>query len=150
MNTPNFLKTTKSETTPDMITPVILRASEDWRNFTQTSQCAHPRRNVGAELLAREAWAAIAEALGLSGREVQISRGIFENATEPAIAANLQMSQHTVHEHLKRLFQKLDVTTRIELVILIIDELLRLTRASDGSLPPICRHRACGTCPLKA
>ena len=66
-------------------------------------------------------WAEIARALRLSRRELQIVRGVFDNRTEHAIAADAGMADGTVHTHLERLYRKLAVTTRVQLVLCVIE-----------------------------
>jgi DNA-binding CsgD family transcriptional regulator len=102
----------------------------------------------GDGLLSEAAWAAIARSLRLSGRELEITRGVFDNLTDGALAANLRISEHTVHTHLHRLFGKLRVTTRVQVVVRVMQELLLLTLSEVCDLPPICRHHANGCCPM--
>lgn len=116
--------------------------------------CAAPSLNrrarpqLGSAILREQSWNEIATALRLSGRELEIVRGVFDNAIEPTIAANLQISAHTVHTHMNRLFQKLSVTTRAELIIRVMAEFIALTSSPRSGLPPICRDRSLGRCPL--
>ena len=65
-------------------------------------------------MLSKQAWAQISRSLALSARERQILRGIFDDRTEFAIAANLGISPHTVHSHIERLYHKLAVTDRVD------------------------------------
>lgn len=104
---------------------------------------------IGAALLSDIAWAEIARSLKLSPRELDIVRGVFDNLKEDAIAGNLGVSENTIHTHLHRLFGKLRVTTRTQMVVRTMQELLILTLSEGGSLPPICRHRANGRCQMK-
>lgn len=104
---------------------------------------------VGASLLTDTAWSEIARSLKLSARELEIARGVFDNLTEDAIAGNLRVSENTIHTHLHRLFGKLRVTTRTQMVVRIMQELLVLTLSDAGCLPPICRHRVNGCCPME-
>ena len=67
-------------------------------------------------------WKQIAGRLGLSERQLQIVRGVFDDLTEYAIALELSISPHTVHAHFNRLYQKLAVRTRVELVLRIMSE----------------------------
>ena len=106
-------------------------------------------RLLGSDMLSDRVWSEIARSLNLSARELQITRGIFDNLTERAIAANLRISENTVHSHLNRLFKKIRITTRVQVVLRIMDELLSLTISQTGSLPPICRNRAHGRCPMQ-
>jgi DNA-binding NarL/FixJ family response regulator len=87
--------------------------------------------------------------LKLSKRELQIVRDVFDNLKDDAMACDLGASRNTIHTYLHRLFAKLHVSTRTQMVVRIIQELLILTLAKQGSLPPICRHRVNGHCPLQ-
>ena len=104
---------------------------------------------LGAAMFSERAWQEIARSLKLSGQELQIVRGVFDDYTEFAIANNLNVSPHTVHTHCERLYHKLAVTDRVKLVLRVMDEFLALTVASETVLPPICANRAAGRCPLR-
>jgi DNA-binding CsgD family transcriptional regulator len=98
--------------------------------------------------LSPQAWGQIAGTLGLSPRELDIARHIFSDQTEAAIALALSISAHTVRTHTERLYRKLHVRSRVELVVRIVDEFLRLTADSASTLSPICAHRSAGRCPF--
>ena len=102
----------------------------------------------GASLLTEHAWLEIARSLRLTKRELQMVQSIFENLTERAIACQFHISEHTVHTHLNRLFKKLTVTTRTELVLRIMGQMITLTLSQTGVLPPICRRHHSGRCCL--
>src|ERR1039458_6958795 len=104
---------------------------------------------LGAAMFSKQAWDEIARSLKLSGQELQIVRGVFDDYTEFAIANNLKVSPHTVHTHCERLYHKLAVTDRVKLVLRVMDEFLVLTVASETVLPPICAKRVAGRCPLR-
>jgi DNA-binding CsgD family transcriptional regulator len=53
---------------------------------------------------------------GLSPRELQIARMVAGGATNHAIARSLDISPWTVSTHLRRIFAKLSVCTRAEMV----------------------------------
>jgi DNA-binding CsgD family transcriptional regulator len=63
--------------------------------------------------------------LRLSGRELQIVRGVFDNHKETAIAADLGIAARTVNTHMERLYRKLTVTTRVALVLRVMKEVLK-------------------------
>ena len=92
-----------------------------------------PTRGVGKELLNESEWRAIARSLGLSERERQIVRRMFDDLKECAIADDLDISPHTVHTHLERLYHKLGVGSRCEVVVRVFAEYLALHDA--GRLP---------------
>ena len=104
---------------------------------------------LGAAMFSEPAWQEIARSLKLSGQELQIVRGVFDDCTEFAIANNLRVSPHTVHTHCERLYHKLAVTDRVKLVLRVMDEFLALTVAPETVLPPICANRFAGHCPLR-
>lgn len=104
-------------------------------------------RAGGAALWSEQAWKAVAGSLGLSGREVEIIRGVFDDQTEMVIASNLGISPHTVHTHLERLHHKLGVATRTQMAIRLFAEFLRLTSDRQSALPSICARRLAGECP---
>ena len=60
------------------------------------SQAATPAAENGG-LFAERQWQSIASSLRLSGRESQILRLIFEDATEAVIARRLAISPHTAY-----------------------------------------------------
>ena len=99
-------------------------------------------------MFSEQAWSEIARSLRLSPRELQILRGIFDDHTEFAIAANLGISPHTVHTHVDRVHRKLAVVDRVTLILRVMDEFFLLTLAPGSGLPSICANRAAGRCPL--
>lgn len=103
-------------------------------------------KNAGAAIFTDQAWKGIAHSLNLSGRELQIVRGIFNDYTEFAIAADLDISPHTVHTHIERLHRKLGVANRVQLILRVCNEFLELTAAPQAGLSPICAKLAAGQC----
>lgn len=71
----------------------------------------------GDQFFCVKAWAAIADRLGLSERQLDIARCIMAGQEERQIARGLDVSFHTVQTHMKRLHEKLAVQSRVELVI---------------------------------
>jgi DNA-binding NarL/FixJ family response regulator len=59
-------------------------------------------------------WTAVCVALRLTPREAEIARGLLAGATESMVAASLGLSRHTVHTHVRRLYQKLQAGNRAE------------------------------------
>ena len=51
----------------------------------------------------------------LTARELQVARLIVDRKTNPEIAAALFLSQKTVETHLRNIFRKVDVSSRVEL-----------------------------------
>ncbi len=118
-----------------------------------TGKRRKPGRPAGAEegsaIFSEQAWVEIGRSLKLSRRELEITRGVFDDHTEFAIAADLGISAHTVHTHFERLYRKLGVKGRVELILRVTHEFLALTAAPGSVLPPICADRANGRCPLR-
>lgn len=120
----------------------------------QTSSRAKSRRRrrsrkvLGARVLSEEAWKAVSRTLELSGRELEIVRGVFEDRTEFAIANDLKISPHTVHTHVQRLHRKLRVANRVQLLLRVMDEFHGLMVSPGAGLPPFCANWESGNCPL--
>lgn len=94
-------------------------------------------RPSGSTIFSAETWERIACQLGLSGRELQIVRGTFDDRTESAIAADLQIATSTVHTHVERLHRKLVVADRAQLILRVVQEYLALAEAPENRLPLI-------------
>lgn len=58
----------------------------------------------------------------LSPREAEISLLVCKGLTDREIASVLESSYSTVRTHIKRIFHKIDVTTRTELVFVLIED----------------------------
>jgi len=64
--------------------------------------------------------AKIAVMTGLSKREEEIARLAATGLSNRKVAQRLSLSQHTVENHLLRVYEKLGISTRIELVLYIL------------------------------
>ena len=74
----------------------------------------------------------IVEAYGLTPREQQITQAVARGMANRDIAAALHLSPHTVRDHLKAVFAKLDVSSRGELVAkLFAEQYLPALHAAD-------------------
>jgi len=62
-------------------------------------------------------WQAISTQLRLSCREAQIAFLLLQNRSENDVATELGISVHTVHSHLGRLYRKLAIKCRLELIV---------------------------------
>jgi DNA-binding CsgD family transcriptional regulator len=71
-------------------------------------------------MLREDEWRATFRVLGLSMRERQIVRGVFDDHSEQVIADDLGISPHTVHTHLERLYHKTGVGSRCALVVRVV------------------------------
>src|SRR6266568_3287099 len=86
--------------------------------------------NLGLSLFPLSAWRRLGMALRLSPREMQIVQGIFDDRKEETIAYELGISPHTVNTYFQRLYAKLRVSSRSELIVRVMAEYL--TMASLG------------------
>lgn len=76
----------------------------------------HPLLYEAAALLGREPSADDAEGAVLSPTEQTITRLVAAGLTNRQIASRVNLSPHTVNFHLRKIFQKLGVCSRVELV----------------------------------
>ena len=74
---------------------------------------------------------------------------MFDDRKESAVAADLGIAPCTVHTHVERLHRKLAVADRVQLVVRVMAEFMKLTLSPRGKLPPICAAKAAGKCPLR-
>jgi LuxR family maltose regulon positive regulatory protein len=66
----------------------------------------------------------------LTVRETQVVALLLEGLTNKGIARKLGLSAETVKDHLKRIYHKLEVSSRIELI----------NQARDFAVPPSLRN----------
>ena len=74
----------------------------------------------GSALLSDASWSAVAESFRLTAREAEITRCVFNGLDEAAIARACGLSAHTVNTYFQRLYRKLGVSGREQLVLLVI------------------------------
>jgi DNA-binding NarL/FixJ family response regulator len=77
---------------------------------------------LGQDVFAPREWRSLTAALGLSPRESGVVRALFDGASEKRIAEQLGLSPHTVHTYLWRIYRKLHVQSRQELLIRVFAE----------------------------
>ena len=95
---------------------------------------ARETRNDHSFLHDRE-WQVIIDRLNCSPREIEIVQYVMSDLKETAIASRLDISSHTVHTHMKRLYAKLGVASRVELILRVFREYADFVReeaVSDG------------------
>ena len=71
-------------------------------------------------LLPQAAWVGLSKLLGLSPREVQIVRAVLNDDKQETIAANLGISPFTVNTYFQRLYLKLQVGSRPQLIVRVL------------------------------
>jgi len=76
-------------------------------------------------------WRSLASGLGLSPRECGIVRTVFDGDSEKDAAQRLGLSPHTVHTYLWRIYRKLRVQSREELLVRVFAEFRSLPKRSS-------------------
>ena len=97
------------------------------KGLRAASERPNPEFNVagyGTLALTDADWETIATILALSARESQVARQVMDGATEADIAARLSIAPRTVHSHVERLYRKLKVHNRHQLLVRIINTYL--------------------------
>ena len=84
----------------------------------------HQNASVRNSLFSEEEWALISDSLKLCPRELQVLQGVFVDKTERQIASHLGISHHTIHSYVIRVYRKLDVNSRCELLLIVFAEYL--------------------------
>lgn len=96
----------------------------------------------------RDKWTEISTRLRLSTREAQIARLLLDERDEADIAATLSISPRTVHGHLERLYRKLHIHSRSQLLLrlfkayLLSDRQGRTSELDRASWPTARKPRA--------
>ena len=82
----------------------VTRPNASCASSATASTAEHARGKAGATGLE-----------ALTSRELQVARLVVDRKTNPQIAAELFLSQKTVETHLRNIFRKVDVSSRVEL-----------------------------------
>jgi DNA-binding CsgD family transcriptional regulator len=91
-------------------------------NVPQFPACDNP----GPSLFPLGVWPRLGIALRLSPREMQIVQGVFQDRKEESIAYELGISPHTVNTYFQRLYAKLRVSSRPQLILRVMAEYLTM------------------------
>jgi DNA-binding CsgD family transcriptional regulator len=73
-----------------------------------------------------DVWSRLRQSLALSDRELQIVQGIFEDHKQETIAFNLGISPHSVNTYIQRIYGKLRIGSRPQLIVRVVSEYLGL------------------------
>src|SRR5262245_26347575 len=76
---------------------------------------------AGRAMFPLEDWLALRNQLRLSPRELQIVQCVFDDEKVDAIAGHLDLSPSTVNTYLQRLYTKLEVNSRPQLILRVIE-----------------------------
>lgn len=74
---------------------------------------------VQAEWLSEQEWCQLNEHLGLPPRQAEITMQILHGKSDKQIARELGISLPTVRTHTRRLFRKLGLNDRVELILYV-------------------------------
>lgn len=74
-------------------------------------------------MLSLDQWTELRSKFGLSTREYQAAQLLLTGANERAVAQSLALSAHTVHTYVLRLYQKVGVSSRTQLAVLLLTSL---------------------------
>lgn len=84
-----------------------------------------PRKTRPRPLSEEEVVDMVAESHRLTERERSVLALAYQGLTNPDIAEKLFISRHTVKRHMHNIFEKLDVSTRVEMIRLIQSQVTR-------------------------
>ena len=93
----------------------------------------------GSSFITAADWTRISASLRLSTRESEIARLALTDVSETTIADRLAISKHTVHSHIERLYRKLAIRSRSQLVVKLFEAYVCLNQSltvADGSSKP--------------
>ena len=74
-------------------------------------------RSLRTQLFSPDEWAALMQVLGLSPRQEGVLAAIINGMSDKEIAAKMNVQPTTTRTHLRRLYTKLGVRDRTELVV---------------------------------
>ena len=99
---------------------------------TQELGVFEPAGSPGQGLFAPVVWLGLASSLRLSRRELEIVQLVFDDQKEASIATRLGISRHTVNTYMQRLYQKLKISSRSQLILRVVAQaVFRTDRRSD-------------------
>src|ERR1700733_10001893 len=109
--------------------PMFPKLARSWRPAGSAPQPVNSA--LGSSLLPGDVWSRLRESLALSDRELQIVQGIFEDQKQEPIAYRLGISPHSVNTYIQRIYAKLRIGSRPQLIVRVMSEYLGLV-ASDA------------------
>lgn len=101
------------------------RVSPGWRG-PDGSPAPSVSPPIGSALLSGDVWTRLRDSLRLSDRELQIVQGIFEDQKQESIAYSLGISPHSVNTYIQRIYSKLRIGSRPQLILRVMSEYLAL------------------------
>lgn len=115
---------------PEAAAAVEEKLLSSFRLFQQSRTHSRPKKRVisGSRLLDNAALTLPKEEWGISPREEEVLELIVQGKTNKEIAGALFISEHTVKNHLSRIFNKMNVTDRSQIIALIYKRILNSER----------------------
>ena len=113
----------------------------------QTSQTFQWTERPGENLISEAEWADVKSYARLSRREGQVCRLLFEGNKRDEIAEMLGISPRTVRYHLESLHKKLQISTRVGLVLRMVQ--LRDYLASKNSFSAVASNHQVAAQPVR-
>ncbi len=89
----------------------------------------------GSLIFSKKEWQVLRRDLKLSPRAMQLVRGIFDDQTEEAIADDMSISVHTVHSYFTRIYQRLGVCSREQLLVFMFGRYLERRKVPKSRSP---------------
>jgi len=83
------------------------------------------KEESNTRIFSEQEWAKLVSELSLSPRQEQIVRYLFDGLADKQIALSMEIAVPTVRTHLTRLFSKLHVNDRSELILHVFREFRR-------------------------
>ncbi len=80
-----------------------------------------PYALAGRAMFTPEDWLALRNQLGLAPRELQIVQCVFDDEKVEGIAERLDLSPSTVNTYMQRLYTKLEVNSRAQLILRVME-----------------------------
>lgn len=101
-----------------------------FQSFLLSREDSRPKKRIvsAARLLDSPALTTLKEEWGVSPREEEVLELIVHGKTNKEIASTLFISEHTVKNHLSRIFNKMNVTDRSHIIALIYKKILDAER----------------------
>jgi DNA-binding CsgD family transcriptional regulator len=91
---------------------------------------------IGRSLFCPAEWTEISESLELTRRECEVVLAVLDDQSDSDIAQELGISANTVHSHIRRVYGKLGVSSRTQLVARVLAEYKRLVSKTKCIVVP--------------
>jgi DNA-binding CsgD family transcriptional regulator len=91
----------------------------------------------GRQLFTPEEWRKLQTTLSVSERQLEVLKCIFDDHVGAGMAGMLGISEHTVHTHLERLYRRMHVSSRGQLMVKVFATFLGRSEApANNGLAP--------------